>query len=242
MDFAELKRNLYSYVMQPSNGIVAFSMSADSRTLVREPALSGYPQLQMDTPTWRPSIERGGRHTKVYDTVVAVLSPASPDDWASQDDVLTALEGEMDVLIAYLDFLRKETNGTLTGLSEAFPIKNWQGDNLFGWGIGITLEVPREYCYEPSGDVKVVFASPPSGKETLLHGLNINTESYTVQWGAEDPPERILGKFEAQINADTDTHGVTAHVFLNDLILVGSTPSTPVLIGDSEGHGWQFYS
>ena len=239
MNYRSYRTTFQDFVLQPSNGIVSFSMSDDERVL-SEGSDQYYPQLQIDTPTWRPTINRGGRDTKTYFGQLFITKPViGRDDWAEEDRVLDELEPEMDRLIAWLDYKRKQDWGKITNIGTAFPVKRFENNNLWGWGIELTIEAKANYCHEPSFDVSTCHLFPVWTDGQSLLQIEISGNTYSTQWTDKTMLRKSIRALVDKINADTLTTNIKSQIFLDTLILVHLIPSADIIHNISmAGHTW----
>lgn len=238
MNYQAYRTLFLAYALQPQNNVASFTMSDDDRVLALQPD-EPFPQMQLDAPTWRPSITRGGRQTVVYEGSIAIIASVENDDWAGQDAMLDDLEEEMKLLIAYLDYKRKDSNfGKTITLGEVFPIKRYEHANVWGWGMNFSIESSANFCHDTDQERAVYELTPvwTNGKAQL--DLTFASETFSVTWTDQSNVITPLNSLKDQINT-TLAGQYLAHVYLKSLVIVNLTPATPVTITHSaDSHTW----
>jgi len=240
MNYKDYRIVFQNFVLQPHTGVQSFSISDDDRVLTLQEG-TAYPQLQLDTPTYRPMINRGSIGKKIFEGQVAIIGPVNKDDWAAQDRLLDDLEPEMDALIKYLDYNRKLGWGTITSIGTAYPIKRWEADNLWGWGIDLTIEAKFNYCHEPDNDVEIIHFFPEFTPGDDKIRIRVNAVEYVADWEEDLPAERkrAVKSIASQVNSDTATSNIKAESFLETLILIHTLPGTSIPYEIAlPGHQW----
>lgn len=243
MDYQSYRHLFHNYVLQSWNQTKSFSVSDDQRILPQQGNLSFYPQLQLDTPTYKPTINRGKTDIKTYEGQVAILQPVNKDDWPEEDSALDELESEMDRLIAWLDHHRKLDFGYIREIGTVYPIKRFEHDNLFGWAVQIHIEVKTNYCHDAALDVEVLHLQPSFVDEETQLSIEIEGTPYIVNWQDPAQSELSLVNLAAAIQLAPPTPEISAQVFLGQLILIHSQPQTSINFDINQpGHSWVNYS
>jgi hypothetical protein len=239
MNYQLYRQIFQNYVLQPWNETKTFSVSDDQRVLKQQGNLSFYPQLQLDTPTYRPDIKRGKSDLKYYEGQVAILQPVKKGDWAQEDQVLDQLEVEMDRLIAWLDYHRKLDFGYIREIGTIYPIKRFEHDNLFGWGVPFKIEIKANYCHDFSLDVEVVHLEPVFVEGETLLSLVIEGTPYVIPWSDSSQKDLVLTKMISGIAENPPDPLINVSVFLGQLILVHTQAQVPININiEVPGHSW----
>ena len=91
MNYLVLRNLFHAYVLQPWNTVESFSMSDDQRVL-NDAAGQSYPQLQVDPPSYSPTVISGRTGRKTYRTTAAIVTAQPVDDYTEQDRSMDALE------------------------------------------------------------------------------------------------------------------------------------------------------
>lgn len=240
MNYDELRALFHSFVLQPSNSLLSFSMSQDVRTLSTQPE-QVYPQLQLDVPSWTPTLTPGQKSKKVISTQVAIVSPIFQDHWADQDALMDTLEIEMERLISYVDTKRRLLSwGTIDSIGTVVPIEFAEHASLFGWAVPISFSVNMPCYHNPENTYTIVHLNPAFESSETQLSIDVGGTQYDASWDDElIPPDRPIDVLVAAINVDTLTHLVTARRHLNTLILSISTPNTNVPWAAVAGnHSW----
>lgn len=226
------------YLQNPAE-IRSFSMSDDPRVLNNQVSKSAYPQLQLDLPVISPRITHGGRHhTEVQATIAILQSGGSEDDWISQETALEVTYPIIEKLVAYLDYKRKTASGIkVLRIGQIYGIVRYE-NNLWGWGISVTLDAPASFCHDPDQDVEILHfrAAFVEGQNTLQIEVQGDTYSVTLTESSRLPLE--LENIASAITSDDND--VTAYVFDNRLALVASDPADPAITYNISlpGHTW----
>ena len=239
MNYQSYRHLFHNYTLQSWNQTKSFSISDDQRILPQQGNISFYPQLQLDTPIYKPTIHRGKTDLKTYEGQVAILQPVGKGHWGDEDTALDELEAEMDRLIAWLDHHRKLDFGYIRDIGSVYPIKRFEHDNLFGWAVQIQIEVKVNYCHDPALNVEILHLQPvyEEGENTL--SIEIEGTPYSVSWQDPDQVELSLTNLAAAIQLTPPDPLITAQVFLDQLILIHSQPQTPINIDTNlPGHSW----
>lgn len=241
MNYRDYRVVFQNFALQPGNSIQSFSMSDDDRVLSLQQSNTRYPQLQLDTPTYKAEINRGGTDKKFYYGQVAIMAPVPvKGDFKTEDDILDSLEEEMDNLIAWIDYHRKFSFGTVREIGTVYPIKRYEHANLFGWGVQITIETKKNYCHTESSDVKILHLFPQFITEETILQIEVESVVYAYNLTEESRMNAALIDIASQINANTPTSQVTSQVFNETLILVHQQPLTNINYNSAlAGHGWE---
>ena len=162
-------------------------MSDDDRVLQTQISETIYPQLQLDRPIWTPDIIQGGRHATEINATVAILDTAGgTDDWTRQEQVLDRIYPLVEKLIAYLDYQRKLNNPVkVKRFGQIYAIERYEGANLWGWGIPLTLEAPASFCHDDTQDVDIRYYQANFMENENLLSINIEGVDYQVSWTRE---------------------------------------------------------
>lgn len=239
MNYQTYRALFIGWAFQPSSGVASFSMSDDDRVLNIQPDTL-YPLLELDTPNYDIKAPYGAKHTKLYRGAISITDTVANDDFQGQDECLDRLEPILDNLIAYLLTKRDILQPWLRDINfgEAFPIKRFETDNKWGWGVDFSIEVNANYCIKNLEEHFTVNLDPSFelGKEALQ--LLIEDELFGAAWVKTGDINRSLDSLVQQINDHFDD--IKAIRYLQTLILIHQAISTPInyqLLTDS--HPWQ---
>lgn len=213
--------------------VSGFVMYDPAQRIAAQRSVTTYPVMELERPAYRAQVITGGDHMKTYTCRFSILDYAEKDDWKRQEDVLNELEAVMDDMImrlVYDGLIEDDPNNV-------YPIRNYEHDNLWGWGIEFEVTFTSSYCYSGSGWREAVLLEPVwTAGETLL-AVSVDGVSYSQSWTDESavPPVEALANLIAAAGAP-DLTAVKQEGFL---LIKAVTEAYPVDVDEGiAGHEW----
>lgn len=213
--------------------VQGFVMYDAMQRIAAQRSVTPYPVMELERPAYRAQVIEGGNHLKTYTCRLSLLDYAEKDDWKRQEDVLNDLEAGMDEIIKRLIYdgvIEEDPNNV-------YPIRNFEHDNLWGWGIEFEVTFSSSYCYTGVGwQEAVLLEAIWTPGETLL-AVAVDGVTYSLPWTDEQaaPPIEALASLIAAAGAP-DLGAVRQEGFL---LIRALTDGYPLDVNESiAGHEW----